>query len=136
MSNFALPIVAFFGVYFLSRLFFKERIDLAILLSPALLIAIWTFVISEIVRADMPLSAVWQYFWAAMAVTSFFGCYIAFGSRQRDVILTTLLTPLLTTSIVMAPYLYHGIASFPGKPVLGWLRIYGDGRKSLASSPP
>jgi hypothetical protein len=114
LLDFALPVVGFFGAYILSRVFMKGRPELAILLSPALLIVIWTFVISGIVQAGIPLSAAWQYFWATTAVTSFFGCYIAFRGRHPDDILTILLTPLLTTSVVMAPYLYHGLASFPG----------------------
>jgi hypothetical protein len=114
LLDFALPVIGFFGAYILSRVFMKGRPELAILLSPALLIVIWTFVISGIVQAGIPLSAAWQYFWATTAVTSFFGCYIAFRGRHPDDILTILLTPLLTTSVVMAPYLYHGLASFPG----------------------
>jgi hypothetical protein len=110
----ALPVVGFFGAYIPSRKFMKGRPDLAILLSPALLIVIWTFVISGIVQAGIPLSAAWQYFWATTAVASFFGCCIAFRDRHPDDILTILLTPLLATSVVMAPYLYHGLASFPG----------------------
>jgi hypothetical protein len=114
LLDFALPVVGFFGAYVLSRVFKKDRPELAILLSPALLIVIWTFVISGVAQAGIPLSAAWQYFWATTAVTSFFGCYIAFRDRHPDDILTILLTPLLTTSIVMAPYLYHGLAAFPG----------------------
>jgi hypothetical protein len=114
LLDFALPVVAFFGACILSRLFMKGRPELAILLSPALLIVIWTFVIGGIVQAGIPLNATWQYFWATTAVTSFFGCYIAFRGCHPDDILTILLTPLLTTSVVMAPYLYHGLAAFPG----------------------
>ena len=88
------PVVGFFGAYIPSRMFMKGRPELAILLSPALLIVIWTFVISGIVQAGIPLSAALPYFWATTAAASFFGCYIAFRGRHPDDILTIVVARL------------------------------------------
>ena len=53
----ALVIVGFFAAYSLSRLFMRHQIDLALPLSPALLLGLWTFAIAAVVNRGVPLSA-------------------------------------------------------------------------------
>jgi hypothetical protein len=47
----ALPVLGFFGAYILSQVFMEERRDLALLLSPALLIAVCSLALNLIVRS-------------------------------------------------------------------------------------
>ena len=109
----ALVIVGFFAAYSLSRLFMRHRLDLALSLSPALFLGLWTFAIAAVVNRGVPLSAAWQPFWIVIAVGTVAG--VLLSVRDRTALdLRGLFVPIATASVVMAPYLIHGISSFPG----------------------
>jgi hypothetical protein len=108
-----LVVVGFFAAYSLSRLFVRNEVELAILISPALLLALWTVTIAAVVNLAVPLSAAWQPFWVAIFIATVAGVFLAVYDKPRPDLLT-LLVPIGTASIVMAPYLIWGIDSFPG----------------------
>ena len=52
----------------------RNQIDLAILLSPALLLGLWTFAMITVVSFGVPLSAAWRPFWGVTAIATVAGC--------------------------------------------------------------
>jgi hypothetical protein len=106
-------VVVFFGTHALSRLFLEDRPDLAISLSPALLIIVWTFVIAGVVSHGVALNVLWTLFWSATLLAATGGLLLAFRDRRR-IDRFDFLLPTIATAIVMAPYLIRGLAAFPG----------------------
>jgi len=105
--------VGYFAAFGLSRVFFKHRPDFAILLSPALLIVVWTFAAASAVIQQIPLNLLWAPLWAVTASGAAIGAVLAFRNRQQFD-LPILLVPVLAAPVLMAPYLINGLATFPG----------------------
>ena len=102
LFDLTLVLVSLFGAYSLSRLFMRDRSDLAIPLSPALLLSLWTLTIVAVVSRGVPLSAMWQPFWAVIAIATVAGGLLCIrDSPAHD--LRFLLVPSVTASVVMAP---------------------------------
>ena len=91
----------------------RNQIELAIPLSPALLLGLWTFAIAVVVNLRVPLSATWQSFWGVTAIATVVGVLLSFRDNPAPD-LRVLFIPIATASVIMAPYLIHGIGSFPG----------------------
>lgn len=111
MSILLLYLVGYFAAFGLSRVFFKS--DFAILLSPALLATVWTLAAAGTVIQQIPLNLLWAPLWVLTASGTVLGTVLAFRNRQHFDLPISLL-PVLTASVLMAPYLINGIARFPG----------------------
>jgi hypothetical protein len=82
-----------------------------VLLAPALLASIWVVAIGVAVKSGGTLSVVWLPFWGATLSAAAYGLAAIWRQRPR---LISLVIPLAATCVVLAPYLWHGIADFPG----------------------
>ena len=100
-----LVLVGFFAAYSLSRLFVRNETELAILISPALLLALWTLAMAAVVNLAVPLSAAWEPFWTVIFIATVAGVFLAVCDKPSTDLLTLLAVPIGTSSIVMAPYL-------------------------------
>lgn len=112
MLHFILFTIGFFSTFSIAFVFTRDR-DLALLLSPALLLAAATLVFTTVVRHHIPLGAAWSSIWLVVAFATAAGIIHAFQKR-RPFPLAILLTPVISAAIVMAPYIIHGISHFPG----------------------
>lgn len=113
MSILSVLAVALFAAFGVSRLFFRSRPDLGMLLAPALLIVAWTFVIAACVQSQIPLSRLWAPLWVATTFMTIAGAIFAFRDREH-LDWQILAVPTIASALVMAPYFLHGFAKFPG----------------------
>jgi hypothetical protein len=59
----------------------RNQIELAISLSPALLLVLWTFAIAVVVNLGVPLRAAWQPFWVVIFIATVAGVFLAVRHR-------------------------------------------------------
>jgi hypothetical protein len=99
------------GVYF-ARLVFPMRPDLALLSGPAFLATAWALIVGIAVSRGLTLQILWAPFWSVTTLSSAVGIY--FIVRDRSAALLLFILPAAASLILMAPYVVHGFASFPG----------------------
>ena len=110
MSVLLLLVVAGSAGACIARLVFPARPDLALLSGPAFLATAWALIVGIAVSRGLTLQILWVPFWSVTALGSAVGIY--FIVRDRSAAL--FIVPAAASLILMAPYVVHGFASFPG----------------------
>jgi hypothetical protein len=93
-----------------ARLVFPTRPDLALLSGPAILATTWALVVGISISHGLTLQVLWTPFWSAVSIGAIVGIYIVIRDRSAGLFIT----PMAASLILMAPYVVHGFASFPG----------------------
>jgi hypothetical protein len=111
MSALLLLVVAATGGLVIARAVFFHRPDAFVLGGPAILAACWAMVIGLCVGLDLTFSDLWLPFWSVTGAACILGAVLIAGQPAR---MTALIAPTLASLTVMAPYVVHGFAEFPG----------------------
>lgn len=83
----------------------------AVLLAPAITIIVWSIALGILVSHDVTVQAIWWPFWLSTALSFAATCYVM---RDDLSAVKLLMVPALCTFVILFPYFWYGIASYPG----------------------
>jgi hypothetical protein len=89
---------------------FRDNNASAVLAGPSLLATAWTLGLGLTVNHGFTLERLWGPFWIATAVLGVAGSFRIIRNRSASLFIA----PTLAALILLAPYVTHGFASFPG----------------------